>query len=37
MKERVRMLGGRFKIQSQLDEGTKIKFTFPFEKAVIMS
>jgi PAS domain S-box-containing protein len=37
MKERVRMLGGRFKIQSQLDEGTKINFTIPFEKAVIMS
>jgi signal transduction histidine kinase len=36
MKERVRMLGGRFKIQSQLDEGTKINFTIPFEKAAIM-
>lgn len=37
MKERVRMLGGRFKIQSQLNEGTKINFTIPFEKAFIMS
>ena len=37
IKERVRMLGGRFKIQSQLNEGTKINFTIPFEKAVIMS
>ena len=32
LKERVRMLGGRFKIQSQLNEGTKINFTIPFEK-----
>jgi len=32
LKERVRMLGGRFKIQSQLNEGTKINFTVPFEK-----
>jgi PAS domain S-box-containing protein len=32
LKERVRMLGGRFKIQSQLNEGTKINFTVPFEE-----
>ena len=32
LKERVRMLGGRFKIQSHLNEGTKINFTIPFEK-----
>ena len=32
LKERVRMLGGRFKIQSKLNEGTKINFTVPFEK-----
>jgi signal transduction histidine kinase len=37
LKERVRMLGGRFKIQSQLNEGTKINFTIPFEKAAIIS
>jgi PAS domain S-box-containing protein len=36
MKERIRMLGGRFKIKSQLNEGTKINFTIPFEKAAIM-
>jgi PAS domain S-box-containing protein len=32
LKERVRMLGGRFKIQSHMNEGTKINFTVPFEK-----
>jgi signal transduction histidine kinase len=32
LKERVRMLSGRFKIQSQLNAGTKINFTIPFEK-----
>jgi PAS domain S-box-containing protein len=32
LKERVRMLGGRFKIQSHMNEGTKINFTIPFEK-----
>jgi PAS domain S-box-containing protein len=32
LKERVRMLDGRFKIQSQLNEGTKINITIPFEK-----
>jgi signal transduction histidine kinase len=37
MKERVRMLGGRFKIKSQLNEGTKIYFMIPFEKSTIMS
>jgi PAS domain S-box-containing protein len=37
MKERVRMLGGRFKIKSQLNEGTKIYFMIPFEKTTIMS
>jgi signal transduction histidine kinase len=31
MKERVRMLGGRFKIQSKSDAGTKINFAIPFE------
>jgi signal transduction histidine kinase len=30
MKERVRMLGGRFKIKSQLNDGTKIYFMIPF-------
>ena len=33
MDERVRMLSGRLEIQSQLNEGTKINFTIPFEKA----
>jgi PAS domain S-box-containing protein len=37
MKERVRMLGGRFKIKSQLNEETKIYFMIPFEKSTIMS
>jgi PAS domain S-box-containing protein len=37
MKERVRMLGGRFKIKSQLNEGTKIYFMIPSEKTTIMS
>ena len=36
MKERVRMLGGRFKIKSQLNEGTKIYFMIPFKKTTIM-
>ena len=31
MNERVRMLGGRFKTQSQLNEGVKIFFMIPFE------
>jgi len=37
LKERVRMLGGRFKIQSHLNEGTKINFTIPFEKQAMIS
>ena len=37
MDERVRMLSGRFEIQSQLNEGTKINFTIPFEKAAVLS
>ena len=37
MKERVRMLGGRFKIKSQLNEGTKIYFMISLEKSTIMS
>jgi signal transduction histidine kinase len=36
MEERVRMLGGRFEIQSRLNEGTKIYFTIPLEKAAVM-
>jgi signal transduction histidine kinase len=31
VKERVRMLGGRFAIQSRLYEGTNVFFEIPFE------
>jgi signal transduction histidine kinase len=37
MDERIRMLNGCFEIQSQLNEGTKTKFTIPFKRAAIMS
>ena len=31
VKERVRMLGGRFEIQSRLNEGTNVFFEIPFD------
>jgi PAS domain S-box-containing protein len=31
VNERVRMLGGRFEIQSRLDKGTHVRFWIPFE------
>ncbi len=37
LDERVRMLSGRFDVQSQLNEGTKINFTIPYEKAATLS
>jgi signal transduction histidine kinase len=37
MEERVRMLGGRFEIQSRLKEGTILHFTIPFDRAAVRS
>jgi PAS domain S-box-containing protein len=37
IEERVRMLGGRFEIQSRLKKGTKIYFKIPIENEAVMS
>ena len=37
MKQRVRMLGGYFEIESQLNKGTKITFVLPFVKSDLIS